>query len=368
MLYFILTISLLHLAWMNLLAYRKSDIMLCLFSAVAPMATWCMMIASGVLILQVLAMGILVVLCRSLAPDRPSVFLGTSTGAVVIIFGGFTLNMLSIECDLLNRYPMESMAERVPEPRSSKALGVVQEDNAWSVFENQLEEMGREFRYDSRSNQLRRLHEETTDNFVNSDGFGITRMPRGVLRQEGYDVHIRHARPIEQPQASELPISTETLEKPYVARDVEVFKLLHFDGLADFVNIQGFGYIKDRQHVAGFRSHAFSAIPERSGYRVQRVDLVSLLMHDKPAVYISTELPRMQDLKGAPTRGLSGFEAKGLEAIQQGEDQFVRETPEGWLMLGAIRSVAQCVKCHGGERGDLLGAFSYSLQRTSSAE
>ena len=28
-----------------------------------------------------------------------------------------------------------------------------------------------------------------------------------------------------------------------------------------------------------------------------------------------------------------------------------------------IRSVSQCVKCHGGERGDLLGAFSYSLQR-----
>ncbi|MSQ95275.1 MAG: hypothetical protein EXR98_12060 [Gemmataceae bacterium] len=73
----------------------------------------------------------------------------------------------------------------------------------------------------------------------------------------------------------------------------------------------------------------------------------------------------MIDLKGAPTRSLSDFEAKGLEAIQNGEDLFVRETPQGMLMLGAIRSVAQCVKCHGGERGDLLGAISYSLQRTA---
>jgi hypothetical protein len=32
-------------------------------------------------------------------------------------------------------------------------------------------------------------------------------------------------------------------------------------------------------------------------------------------------------------------------------------------MLGAARSVSQCIKCHDGERGDLLGAFSYYLQR-----
>ena len=30
-------------------------------------------------------------------------------------------------------------------------------------------------------------------------------------------------------------------------------------------------------------------------------------------------------------------------------------------MLGAIRSAKQCVQCHGGQRGDLLGAFSYTL-------
>jgi hypothetical protein len=32
-------------------------------------------------------------------------------------------------------------------------------------------------------------------------------------------------------------------------------------------------------------------------------------------------------------------------------------------MLGLARSVKQCVACHGGARGDLLGAFSYVLRR-----
>jgi len=32
-------------------------------------------------------------------------------------------------------------------------------------------------------------------------------------------------------------------------------------------------------------------------------------------------------------------------------------------MLGATYGAKQCVACHGGERGDLLGVFSYTLQR-----
>ncbi len=37
-------------------------------------------------------------------------------------------------------------------------------------------------------------------------------------------------------------------------------------------------------------------------------------------------------------------------------------------MLGAVRSAKQCVKCHGGSRGDLLGAFSYTLRAEKSGE
>jgi hypothetical protein len=75
-------------------------------------------------------------------------------------------------------------------------------------------------------------------------------------------------------------------------------------------------------------------------------------------------LPRMDKLRYAPTRPLTKFEETGMHRLQAGEDLFVRESPNGIRMLGAVRSVSQCIKCHDGERGDLLGAFSYFLQRS----
>jgi hypothetical protein len=80
-------------------------------------------------------------------------------------------------------------------------------------------------------------------------------------------------------------------------------------------------------------------------------------------VYVSENLPRMEELRGAPTRPLDGFEASALEKLRRGEALLVADAPGGVRMLGALRSVKQCVDCHGGERGDLLGAFSYTLRR-----
>jgi hypothetical protein len=98
-------------------------------------------------------------------------------------------------------------------------------------------------------------------------------------------------------------------------------------------------------------------------WQVQRLELVGLLLHQRPVVYVSENLPRMDELHGAPTRHLDRFETAALEKLHQGAYLLVADTPEGVRMLGAIRSVKQCVSCHGGERGDLLGAFSYTLRR-----
>lgn len=133
----------------------------------------------------------------------------------------------------------------------------------------------------------------------------------------------------------------------------------------DFVNPDGFGFIKDRRRVAGFQAHQFSQVPgPAERWAVQTVDLMGLLLHDEPVAYVSARLPRMEELREAPTRSLDGFEAAGLEELRRGEDLVVGGTPTGMRMLGAIRSAKQCVQCHGSERGDLLGAFSYTLQRS----
>lgn len=86
-------------------------------------------------------------------------------------------------------------------------------------------------------------------------------------------------------------------------------------------------------------------------------------MHDDPMVYVSDELPRMDKMRDAKTRSLNTFEEAGLKRLQDGDDLFLRETNQDILMLGAVRSIDQCVQCHGGERGDLLGAFTYHLRR-----
>jgi hypothetical protein len=138
---------------------------------------------------------------------------------------------------------------------------------------------------------------------------------------------------------------------------------MHLSGVLNFANPLRFGLIKNRQKVAGFQAHRFNEVPSAKQWKVQSLELVGLLMHADPVVYVSDELPRMEKLRQAPTRSLNTFEAAGIKPLQDGDDLFVRETHEGIRMLGAVRSINQCVKCHGGERGDPLGAFSYSLQR-----
>ena len=64
----------------------------------------------------------------------------------------------------------------------------------------------------------------------------------------------------------------------------------------------------------------------------------------------------------APTRPLDKFEASGLEKLRRGEDLVIGPTSDGLRMLGSIRSTKQCIQCHRGERGDLLGTFSYTMK------
>jgi mono/diheme cytochrome c family protein len=71
----------------------------------------------------------------------------------------------------------------------------------------------------------------------------------------------------------------------------------------------------------------------------------------------------MDELRQAPTRPLDDFEATSLAKLREGKDILAAESAQYLRVLGSIRSVKQCIDCHGGERGDLLGAFSYTLRR-----
>jgi hypothetical protein len=59
---------------------------------------------------------------------------------------------------------------------------------------------------------------------------------------------------------------------------------LHDRSLVDFVNVGGFGYIKNRRYVAGFQPHRFRDVPAGKQWTVLRVELVGLLRHESPVV------------------------------------------------------------------------------------
>lgn len=294
---------------------------------------------------------------------KPWLFLPLS-GLAVAIAAGFTAwSVAESELEyahLRKMFPYESFEDRLPTPRPDYRLDRIPE--ATSQHLATAERLLDQNRGSYRVYHLQTLHEQATRLFINSPGFGVARMihpdVRGLTAELPPDTQVLQpetrlsaAWPPEEPQWHPRPIDQDLFD-------------FHLAGLVDFANPRGFGFVKDRRNVAGFQAHHFTSIPTSANqWAVQGIDLVGLLQHDKPVAYVSDHLPRMDELRDAPTRALVDFEASGLEKIRQGEDLVIGAAGDRIRMLGSLRSAKQCIQCHGGERGDLLGAFSYTLKQ-----
>jgi hypothetical protein len=258
---------------------------------------------------------------------------------------------------LQKEYAFESMETRVPAP---KAVAVAklsfESQKQLTNLDSYLAESGSSARF------LQQLHQDSLTTFLDSPGFGAQRR----IRPSAYTLKM-NANPDEfVPRQPGPPSASRLME--YDLRDVkdlpvEPLRELHLDSVFNFSNPGGFGWIVNRQKVAGFLPHQFKFVPQARQWKIQTLELVGLLMHETPIAYLSDELPRMANLPSIPTRPLTPFESAALKQLQEGGDIVVKETSDSVRMLGAVRSAAECTKCHGGERGDLLGAFSYWLER-----
>ncbi len=264
-------------------------------------------------------------------------------------------------------FPFESLEDRLP-PRSASLTSPLPDlaSHRLAEWEAHLEKAYREGGY--RIKNLQDLHEHALKLFINSPGFGADRMSRYSF-PDNYELPRMVLTPtLPQPgvrlSAASLASSVESPMAP-AARE-ELHKGLwdtHGSSLTDFGRLDTFGLFKDIEHVAGFQPHHFSKTPQLEHWQLQTIDLVGLVLHEQPAVYISEHLPSMAELRGSATRPADTFEALGLKVLQSGEDLFVRAGADGGRALGSIRSASQCLPCHGGQRGDLLGAFSYTFIR-----
>jgi hypothetical protein len=291
---------------------------------------------------------------------RRWVFFPLSFTATLLAYGVFGAVVFQETRRLQHKFHYVSMEDRLPllkapspaaalPPTTSDQLAsleiVLDHQNGWNAY---------------RASSLRDIHEDAVRVFVNQPGFGVTRMP--MTSASFLERRVRDGPPILQPGSpSPSPWLMDSLPiGPDTSNGANGLLSLHQASVVDFVNADNFGFIKDRRHVAGFQEHQISLTPTPSEpWTLQTLDLIGVALHEKPVAYISEYLPRMDELRTAPTRTLDDFEAAGLASLERGEELFVRDRGDERRMLGAIRAARQCLACHGCKRGDLLGAFSY---------
>lgn len=141
------------------------------------------------------------------------------------------------------------------------------------------------------------------------------------------------------------------------------------ENVANFASPFSLGAVNSQREVRGFQSHAFREQPGglrpkgmEETWKLQRLELISLLKHVPPAVYVSEHLPAMEELAEARTRPTNAFESEAIAKLRRGEEIVTDAKPDQLRMVGAIRAVAECKKCHQVQLGSLLGAFSYRFQ------
>ena len=285
-------------------------------------------------------------------------------------------------------YPVQSLAARLAyeEPVRLAALAsaepVVVSDEK-SAVERRFDQEYRPRDRGQRTEALQLLfdvHIEFASDFMNTEGQGDDRTPRWIPPRRA-EVELPEPEPIPVVPPTE-PDSTPTLDSIGEAQaDIEIASKaddqlsgLHAAGVVDFAWPESFGAIDwnwgkpDLQRVIGFQAHAFRhrpQFPQRRGatWKIEQLQLVSLLKHETPVAYVSENLPRMDELREARTRPLTEFEASALKELSSGEELVVHETRDTIEMLGALRAMHACTQCHQVRGQTLLGAFSYRLRR-----
>ena len=276
-------------------------------------------------------------------------------------------------------------------------------EERWTKLEKDWDDNGPSFRL----NQLQTLHSRKYADFISSPGAGIARLapflPERLQPLRLSDVYLSEERtssdavwPRERQlwpgghfdkwefdfrswsrprmwreDLDEVPNAWE--KYPFAYSPDEADFHLHFAAIQNFAYPGSLGYSSEQAKAAGFTSHGFhhpapdieSNEAPNIHYRIRQLQLVSLLQQKSPFVYVTDKLPSMDvlDAINVPTRELDDFETRAMRSLCSGADLESDKTDGTIRMLGAVRALPRCTECHGGKPGDLLGAFSYKLQR-----
>lgn len=285
---------------------------------------------------------------------------------------------------LVREFPLESLKDRLafesrPREFSTKLALAGAAPEVVEAFYKRLAYLeGGSGRDSVRNASLEILHTNAVDRFVNQPGFGNKRMQR--------DPDPSYLKPYdEKPVPLVGGVRIRLDPKDFATQDetypigptplLSSFWSMHRAGVRFFVDSSDLGYVRSREQVAGFQRHQFRGVPgswnDQKGqetWLLERLELISLLRHERPVVYLSDRLPSMTGVEKLKTRPVGEFEEKALKAFQQGEDLAHLRQGDKLSVVGSIRAGGACLQCHEGGRGDLLGAFTYALKREPLAE
>lgn len=305
--------------------------------------------------------------------------------------------------ELRKKYPFESVATRLAyedafiAAHKDQPAPTLSEEAAKHLEALEVSGQPRPFFRSMRTRGLEMVHSDQVEKFISREGFGLSRLPQPSVRNlELADTEAvrfpRYLLDSTDDNDSDFRLITKSSPEQASPWNLPARDLLfgyHLNGQLDFAGPLGLGLVRDRDHVAGFKSHQFRSVsplvtkwdrditkpaigpngqplpPAKpvEEWVLRRLELVSLLKHKAPAVYVSATLPKMDDLAKADTRELSGFEADSLRTLRSGESLVARAKANHLEMFGALRAAKQCQACHQVQRGELLGAFSYELHR-----
>ena len=323
---------------------------------------------------------------RQLSRKAGSLWIGAASLAVV---AGFACWWASIEWQLnhlLENHPVTSLADRLEYERDFRTTTEINRNRWFETYGNSNDTI-RSFdqllddeymRIDGNTrvrsfDSLLSAHRSINLQFQLAAGFGFLRTRTLPYRYWRIDVPKRSLLP--QPKICD-PYSSSEFEETTAGVDYAPW---HRQNLVDFAHPATLGFVDwdgnnrrpDLTRVVGFQPHAFGSNPkppttsgdEHGSWQIVSLSLMSLLKQRPAAVYVSENLPNMDELANVPTRPLDDFEAVALGKLQNGEELVVKGNSAHIRMLGSIRAAVQCQQCHQVERGTLLGAFSYRLNR-----
>ncbi len=374
MFYACLIVAGLQLLFCNIAMYRQSRPIgtaaaVCLF---VPILGILLMTQLSSCFLLAILLGCLMLLWKSLRFSSRS-FSAMSLLGVCLFFGGCSGMVFQNIQHLREEFPVVSLSERLP---VLTPQDIVTASTPPTTFIQELDRHYDKLRDDiwsfamTRTTALTQLHTAAYNLFINSPKFGVARMPSPYFRLSKGDYE---AKSVKQPGTFDpLPLSLSEVDG-LAGPSTTIFRPMLAMNITEFVPIASLGYIKDRRQAAGFLPHGQRDYAQPDDYysdhrhevfkqyTLRRLDLISLLLHETPVAYVTETLPSMERVKDLQTRPLDAFESVGLLKLRAGEDLYAREYLGHTRLVGALRNAKQCMACHDGAYGDMLGAFSYDL-------